>query len=311
MDIDLVYLWVDGNDPAWLAKKLACTGAFKEGTETDCKARYESNDELKYSLRSAEKYVPWIRKIFIITDNQIPVWLDTSNPKIQIIDHRDIMPEVSLPCFNSSVIEYFLYKIPDLSEHFLFANDDMFINKSVSPDFFFNADGFPVVRLKRKSFRRLQWFWRQNIRKKELLAYRQTIINASELVKKKYGIYYNGLPHHNIDAYLKSDLQQVVEQIFKNEFQTRLANHIRNLDDIQRIVYLYVALAEKRGHLRFVSNRQSMFVKIHKESSYRKLARYCPVLFCMNDSQFPIDDDRKKLKVWLQQRFPDKSSFEK
>ena len=56
MDIDLVYLWVNGNDPKWLAKRNACVGGFTTA-EGNCKGRYVDNDELKFSLRSIEKYV--------------------------------------------------------------------------------------------------------------------------------------------------------------------------------------------------------------------------------------------------------------
>jgi len=311
MNIDLVYLWCDGNDKEWLKRKAVFLNNAVTDIETACKGRDANNDELKFSLRSVEKYLPWIRRIFIVTDNQIPDWLNVSHPKIKIIDHRDIFPSEALPCYNPMILEHFLHKIPELSEHFIYANDDMLINKSVSPDFFFSADGFPVVRLKRKPFRRLQWFWKQHISKKPLLNYRETIINASELVKKKYGIYYNGLPHHNIDAYLKSDCKRVAEQIFSEEIIKCLKNHIRNNNDIQCVIYQYVALAEKRGHLRFVSNRQSMFVNIHRESNYRKLIKYSPTLFCMNDSQFADDNDRVKMKAFLQEYFPEKSSFEK
>ena len=68
MDIDLVYLWVDGNDPEWLAKHNACVGKMEAKSATDCKGRYADNDELKYSLRSVEAYAPWIRNVFIVTD---------------------------------------------------------------------------------------------------------------------------------------------------------------------------------------------------------------------------------------------------
>ena len=115
MDIDLVYLWVDGNDPLWQAKRNAYIGKTEESSSVNCKGRYANNDELKYSLRSIDLYAPWIHKIYIVTDNQIPDWLDTSNPKIRIVDHKEIMPEISLPCFCSTVIEHFLYKIPGLS----------------------------------------------------------------------------------------------------------------------------------------------------------------------------------------------------
>ncbi len=106
MEIDLVYMWVDGSDPVWLAKKRALTGEMAEGGEANSKARYENNDELKYSLRSAEKNAPWIRRIFIVTDGQTPEWLDTSDPRIRVVDHSEIMPPEALPCFNASVINY-------------------------------------------------------------------------------------------------------------------------------------------------------------------------------------------------------------
>ena len=87
MDIDLVHLWVNGNDPKWQAKRDACIGRPTERQE-NCKGRYADSGELKYSLRSIEKYAPWIRKIFIVTDDQTPEWLDTTNPKIRVVDHK-------------------------------------------------------------------------------------------------------------------------------------------------------------------------------------------------------------------------------
>lgn len=81
-------------------------------------------------------YAPWINKIFIVTDNQIPDWLDTNHPKIRIIDHKEIMPEECLPCFNSNAIETCIDNITELSEYFLYANDDMFFSSPVKPDDF-------------------------------------------------------------------------------------------------------------------------------------------------------------------------------
>ena len=100
MDIDLVYLWVDGNDPKWQAKHDAFCGNLSRDAELNGKNRYANNDELKYSLRSIAMYAPWVRKVFIVTDNQVPAWLDTSNPKVRIVDHAEIMPAESLPCFS-------------------------------------------------------------------------------------------------------------------------------------------------------------------------------------------------------------------
>ncbi len=56
MKIDLVYLWVNGNDPQWLARKNAYLGrdAIATNDETNCKGRFVDNDELKFSLRSMD-----------------------------------------------------------------------------------------------------------------------------------------------------------------------------------------------------------------------------------------------------------------
>ena len=309
--IDLVYLWVDGNDPEWQAKRNAFFGRKVENSSSNFNGRYVNNDELKFSLRSVERYAPWIRKVFIVTDNQKPKWLDISNPKIQIIDQNDILPDKSLPCFNSNVLEHFLYKVPNLSEHFLLSNDDMFFNKTVLPTTFFAKDGFPIIRLNRKPFRKFRWFLREQIFKKPHKLYSKALFNAAELVKHKFGVFYNGLPHHNLDSYLKSDCLRVAEHIFKNEIDLTKMNHFRSANDIQRIVYSYVALAEKRGHLQYVSSKKSLHVHIQKDRHYEKLKKFNPTFFCMNDTEYADDNDRMKLKMWLSTRFPKKSKFEK
>ena len=310
-DIDLVYLWVDGNDPKWQKKRSSLFKKIGINTSINFNGRYSNNDELKYSLRSVERYAPWIRKIFIVTDNQTPAWLDIKNPKIKIIDHKEILPYESLPCFNASVIEHFLHKIPNLSEHFLFSNDDTFFNKTVIPTNFFGKDGFPIVRLNRKPFRRFRWFFREKILKKPHKLYSIAVYNAAELVKHRFGIFYNGLPHHNIDSYLKSDCERVAEQIFKNEIDAMKINHIRSANDTHRSIYSYVALAENRGHLQYVSSKVSLHVHIQNYRHYEKLKKYNPTFFCMNDTEYANENDRIKLKVWLNKRFSQKSEFEK
>ena len=310
MEIDFVYLWVDGNDPKWQAKRNAFIGNTQKKSAVNCEGRYANNDEHKYSLRSIELYAPWIRKIFIVTDNQTPQWLDTSNPKIKIIDHKEIMPAQSLPCFNSCVIEHFIHRIPGLAEHFLYGNDDMFFNKPVTPDMFFTSKGFPIIRFNRRPFRKLTLLFKEKIQGKTLSNYVQTIRNSADLVEKKYGIYYGGKTHHNIDAYSKSNYEHA-QQVFRKEIEATFQNHARSANDIQRNLYSYVDLAEKRGQLHYVTQKTSFRLHIHNESHYNKLERYNPMLFCMNDSEYADDNDRKRAAEFLEKRFPGKSQFEK
>ena len=130
------------------------------------------------------------------------------------------------------------------------------------------------------------------------------------MAEKKFGVYYGGKTHHNIDAYLKSDCEHV-EQMFKKEFEVTWPNHVRSANDIQRNIYAYVALAEKRAHLHYVTQKTSFRLHIQNESHYGKLERYNPILFCMNDSQYAKDVDREREKTYLEKRFPEKSQFEK
>lgn len=88
----------------------------------------------RYSLRSLEVNAPWIRHIYIVTNGQVPAWLDTSNPRVSIIPHHLIFPNRSvLPTFSSLAIEFNLHRIPNLSETFLYFNDDVFLGRPVTP----------------------------------------------------------------------------------------------------------------------------------------------------------------------------------
>ena len=304
MNIDLVYLWIDGNDPEWLKKQQL----FMD-KKINTVGRYQENNELKYSLRSVEKHMPWVRKIFVITDNQIPTFLDPSHPKIEIIYQSDILPRKVGQIYNSNIIEFFLYKIPDISEHFLYANDDMFVNSNLSPSFFFK-NGIPVVRMIYEPL--LKW----EIRLKKLLKininnYTLSIENAYRLFKNKFNVFYPVIPHHNIDAYLKRDNKAVVEYIFKEELEATFLNRFRDKTDIQRILFSYYAIAKKRGVLTYVNREESCRIRVHKKGYQKFLTKYNPQLFCLNDSEHATDNDRERIQPFLEKMYPNKAKFEK
>lgn len=138
-DIDVVLLWVDNTDPVWQEKILK----YKSNTTFKFRGEeFRDWDILKYWFRGIEKFMPWVRTIHFVTDHQVPEWLDLSNPKIHHVNHEDILPPEILPVFNSSVIETHINKIEGLSEHFIYFNDDMFVTKETSPEFFFK-NGLP------------------------------------------------------------------------------------------------------------------------------------------------------------------------
>lgn len=308
--IDLVYTWVDGNDPEWRARRNAMSGEPDENGAANCEGRYANHDELKYSLRSVEKYAPWINKIFIVTDRQIPAWLDTENPKIQIVDHSEILPEESRPCFNSTLFEHFLWKIPGLNEHFLYANDDTLLNAAVLPSDFFTTEGLPIIRHNRRLFREFYLWFCSKFKAGHISEYNKIVHNAASLVKSKFGKYYSGKAHHNIDSYLKSHCEHV-EELFGNEVSQMLPHHFRESSDIQRSLFHYTALAEGMGKQKYVGKGESLRLRIHKPKYFEMAKKSNAKFMCVNDSEHAVETDRLRAQKFLADKFPDKSCFEK
>lgn len=143
--IDAVITWVDGNDPVHKEKRgLYQTGGATTNTISSSKeiTRFINNGELGYCLQSLLTNMPWLRHIFIVTDNQKPTFLSSellNNPKISFVDHRVIFAgyEDVLPTFNSISIESVVHNIPNLSESYIYLNDDFIVLRSTEiVDFF-------------------------------------------------------------------------------------------------------------------------------------------------------------------------------
>ena len=137
--IDFVVTWVDQQDKKWLKR-------YKDnvlGNSSEELIRFRDYGTLKYLFRGIEENAPWVRRVFLVTDGQIPDWLNMDNPKIEIVDHKQIIDGEYLPTFNSNVIDWNLHKIPNLSENFVYFNDDMFLVKKTTPEDFFGSNGFP------------------------------------------------------------------------------------------------------------------------------------------------------------------------
>ena len=151
--VDIVYTWVDGADPGWRARmRAAIETADLRTTEPSALAesRFTSRDELKFSLRSLEYYASWANHIYIVTDSQVPDWLNTNHPRITVVDHRDIFTDPSvLPVFNSHAIESQLHHIDGLCERYVYLNDDCFFLRPTDPELFYSGNGlarhFPSI----------------------------------------------------------------------------------------------------------------------------------------------------------------------
>jgi hypothetical protein len=176
--IDIVYLWVNGNDGEWRAKrekhaeKLKATGQLSFAKFGNVEGRYRDNDELRFSLRALEKFFPEHGHIYIVTDGQVPDWFQDSD-QISLVDHHQLIPHSSLPTFDSGNIESYIHHIPGLSERYFYLNDDVFFGAPVCLENWFFENGFYV-----------SWSDEPEVKGNKLQVESTSLENASRLSKQ-------------------------------------------------------------------------------------------------------------------------------
>jgi len=150
--IDAVIMWVDGADPVHAEKLnhyLQQLGGVRPVAAS--KTRFHHAGELDYCVTSLLKFAPWLRTIFIVTDNQRPTLMESIKgtlfeQKIKIVDHTEIFKgyESCLPSFNSMASSSLLCKVPGVAEQFLYLNDDFMLIRPVYPEDFFRGEKIVV-----------------------------------------------------------------------------------------------------------------------------------------------------------------------
>ena len=311
--IDVVYTWVDGSDPAWAARKASAHGGV-DGTSLNefasNESRFLSRDELRYSLRSLDMYAGWVRHVYLVTDQQVPTWLDTSNPRITVVDHRDLFGDRGrLPTFNSHAIESQLHHIPGLSEHYLYLNDDVFFGRPVGPGQFFAGNGlayfFPSTAKiglgATGAFDRPVMSGGKNNRELILETFDRAITSK-----------FKHVPHTQ-----RRDVLLELEERFSESFAETSRHQFRDPSDISIAASLHHYYAFLTG--RAVEGRLRYFyADIAAPETNRRLRRLLRTrdhdVFCLNDHDSSGLDpavQHRMLHGFLTQYFPLPSSFEK
>jgi hypothetical protein len=128
--MDAVITYVNGMEPNW--RYLAARNNALDDFVRD----FYDYGTLRFVLRGISEHMKFIDRVFLIVSNieQVPEYV---NDNVIIITHDMFIPKDYLPTFNSRTIECFLWNIPDLSEEFIYFNDNMIpINRLEKEDFF-------------------------------------------------------------------------------------------------------------------------------------------------------------------------------
>ncbi len=263
--IDAVITWVDGNDPEHQKKRQEVLQRSGKSSESKLptgrlKTRFIDNGELRFCIASIRKFAPWIRNIYLVTDNQTPDFLTESAKSkynVTVVDHRDIFKsyEHVLPTFNSRTIETAIWRIPGLAEHFIYFNDDFVLTSPLNRDHFFK-NGKVVIRGR---WRRVVNYgkWRLRINRiysklvKKLLGITHSMhllyqIRSAQLAGFSDQYYY--VPHvpHPVQKTVLADFFEKYPELFEKNIQYKF----RDTDQFSAFYLAYhLEISQKNAQL--------------------------------------------------------------
>lgn len=312
--IDIVYTWVDDQDPNW---RMIKNEHLPDGSKitigegrADHAERFRNRDELRYSLRSIEMFAPFVRHIYLVTMDQTPAWLNVDHPKLTVVSHSDIYADRdALPTFNSSSIETQLHHIDGLAEHFLYFNDDVFLGRPCSWRDFFWAGGatkfFPANHAVSANLI-------HDHAEEYLIADR----NAIRLLEAEFGkTVHQGMMHTPHPA--RRSVLYELEEKYGEQFAACAGSRFRSRQDLRPIAFFghHYGFATGRAMPAGIGNR---YLALWKPQIAAQLAgvlrtrRY--QTFCIND--VGVTDEREEevdrlVGAFLESYFPLPSSFER
>ncbi|OUE22375.1 Capsular polysaccharide phosphotransferase SacB [Clavibacter michiganensis] len=293
-DIDMVFSWVDGNDPEFQKRRAERMKDVVVGEGDDSEARFRQIDELKYALRSVYLFAPWVRRIFIVTDSPKPAWL-AEHPGVTFVRSEEFFTDpAALPTHNSQAVESQLQHIPGLSEHFLYSNDDMFFGRPVQPGMFFSPGG--ITKFIEASTR---------IGLGDNDSDRSGFENSARvnrrLLMDRFGRLITRHLEHAATPLRKSVLLEL-EQEFAEDFHRTQLSRFRSSTDISVTNSLYHYYAQMTARAVQQENAKVTYVDTTSRAGLDMLPgllkRRSQDFFCLNDGSFPeVPADERQARV--------------
>ncbi|MCH5222993.1 MAG: Stealth CR1 domain-containing protein [Muribaculaceae bacterium] len=328
-EIDFVVTWVNMDDPEWQKTFAKYSGKPDIERNGVSDARFRDSGFLRYWFRGVEKFAPWVRKIHFITTGQVPEWLDTANPKLNLVAHKDFIPEKFLPTFNSTVIERYMYRIPGLSDRFVYFNDDFYIIRPTPPQRFFQ-NGLPCdIAVFQYNPGWSQWYkkLKNNIRlinrnfdKKEVMdKWRDkwfSPLYGSKVrmnrVLRPYGKFITLRVPHNAQPYLKSTFDEVWKA--EGEELTRTSNfRFRDSKDYSPELFRTWQICEGNFTPYNTYNDTKMFpLMVRPKQAIKAIRTQEYSLICLNDNVNIKNYEQlmEEIRAAFESVLPEKSSFE-
>lgn len=325
--MDFILTWVDDSDPEW--QRTLARYAATESVGDAGHVRFRDWGNLHYWFRGVEQFAPWVDTIHFVTCGQVPSWLNTDHPKLNLVSHADFIPREYLPTFNSRTIELNFNRIPGLSREYVYFNDDMFLIDRVEPgDFFRNGKPCDMAILMPLFEQEYSHTLLANILalNRHIEDKRKTILknpanwfhpaygmkNIRNLLLGGYRKYPGFISHHLPQALLRDTLDLL--WCMEPEALDRSCQHVfRRIDTVNMYLQRYWELAHDNFHPMDMRRKGTVFGL--SSDSMEKAANFITnqekPMICINDDG-PLDMARARATVnqAFAALFPDKSAFE-
>ena len=334
--IDFVIPWVDGNDENWRKDKNFYWNEQSgvKSADANNNARFRDWENLRYWFRGVEKFAPWVNHIYFVTYGHIPEWLNVNHPKLTIVKHEDYIPKQYLPTFSSIPIENNFHRIENLSEHFVYFNDDMFLTNYVEPsDFFVNglpkemAVLYPLTNNSKNDTYGHQLF--------TMTGLINDAFNKKETIKKNFKKWFNlkykkfllgncllyrynsvsGLLIPHLPSSLRKSTMETVWDYYYDKLNIVSSHKFRDNTDVNQYIYRYWEIMrgtfEPSNIFDFGSEffiEDSNNIKLYDAIKYQKYK-----MICINDSTDlkEFENVKNEVNKCFDSILPDKSKFEK
>lgn len=292
--MDIVITYVNGLDPIWQRDYEKYT------SQPVLEKRFRDWGTLRYLFRGIAENMSFIRKVHLVVSHksQVPEWINCD--EVNVVLHKDIIPEEYLPVFNSNPIEMHLHRIEDLDEEYLYFNDDLFPLQSCKPtDFFENGKCYLGM-----AHHLLVWDM-----------FKRICRNSDHLARKALGLKPQLCflrPQHICTPMFKSECEELYNKM-QDEILAR-TTRIRSKENVTQYIFLdYLYLKGRLINKRLSKKHFSVGI-----SSISGLTNFIKnptrQLACINDvklSEERYAELRKALLNAFEERFPHKSKYER
>lgn len=313
--VDVVIAWVNGDDPKHKLKiEPYLNTEARNSDDIASPTRFASKGEIFYCVASVFRFAPFVRKIFIITDQQDPKLagfieqnFPNSSIEIEIIDHKILFRgyESYLPVFNSLSIETCTFRIPGLSENYVYFNDDFFLVRPVTYNDWFRGDKIVAYGHWRSlPIDRLLWFIKPLKNGHKPVGFKDGMTAAARRLDYKWKYFHLEHTPHPLK-------RSVLERYFKvndNVLRDNLSYKFRNAKQFNTQEILYLLMFEQgRAVLESPAKRFLYLKPVKRGGNYvtRKIAYYqnnIGVIFCCIGSlDQATAEDSSRLLEWLKQ----------